>query len=184
MVNIYLVRHGQTDYNVKGIIQGSIDTLLNEVGVNQANEAAKSIKNLGIDKVISSPQKRATMTADILCKELNQGYEVWSQFKERSFGIFQGKSYKYLRENLSEEYYNFKRDFYFKVEDGESMDDVYLRVKSAFKLIKEKWSGKNILIVTHGSTARIIDGYFRFNRGTLDFDIHMENCKIYHYVIE
>lgn len=184
MVNIYLIRHGETDYNVKGIIQGSLDTPINENGLRQVSESLNEISKLNLYKIISSPQKRATMTADIICQSLGMDYEIWNEFKERSFGIYQGKSYKYLRENLSEDYYKSKRDFYHRTQNGESMEDVYDRVKIAFEKIKSKWDGKNILIVSHGSTVRIIDAYFRLEKGQVDFDIHMENCKIYHYVIK
>lgn len=184
MVNIYLIRHGETDYNVKGIIQGSLDTPINENGVKQALDAMDEICKLDIYKILSSPQKRARMTSDIISSNLDMDYEIWNEFKERSFGIYQGKSYKYLRENLTEDYYKSKRDFYHRTENGESMEDVYERVKSAFEKIKNEWDGKNILIVSHGSTVRIIDAYFRFEKGQVDFDIHMENCKIYHYVIK
>ncbi len=64
---IYIVRHGQTDWNVKGIYQGRIDIPLNETGREQARKTKKELEGIKFDKVFSSPLKRALETAQIIC---------------------------------------------------------------------------------------------------------------------
>ena len=68
-MKIYLVRHGRTHWNDLGLAQGLKDVPLNEEGINSAKELAKDIKNLKIDKCISSPLSRAKDTAKILIND-------------------------------------------------------------------------------------------------------------------
>ena len=63
---IYIVRHGQTDYNVIGRYGGRIDVPLNEEGIKQAHELKEMLKNIKFDLVFSSPLKRAIKTAEII----------------------------------------------------------------------------------------------------------------------
>ena len=64
---IYIVRHGQTDWNVEGIYQGRIDIPLNKTGIEQAKKTKEELKGIKFDKVFSSPLKRAIETAQIIC---------------------------------------------------------------------------------------------------------------------
>ena len=63
---IYIVRHGQTDWNVEGRNQGRTDIELNETGIKQAEEIAKKLEGKKFDMVFSSPLKRAYKTAQII----------------------------------------------------------------------------------------------------------------------
>ena len=80
---IYIVRHGQTDYNVEGRYGGRIDVNLNEKGINQALEIKNNLQGKKFDVVISSPLSRAITTAKIiigetypLCKKRSKGYRL------------------------------------------------------------------------------------------------------------
>ncbi len=64
---IYIVRHGQTDWNVEGIYQGRIDIPLNKTGIEQAKRTREKLRGIKFDKVFSSPLKRAFETAQIIC---------------------------------------------------------------------------------------------------------------------
>ena len=65
-MNLYLVRHGQTDWNIQGRIQGSTDIELNSTGLNQAQKTAELLKNIDFDVIYSSPLKRTVDTAKII----------------------------------------------------------------------------------------------------------------------
>ncbi len=64
---IYIVRHGQTDYNVEGRYGGRIDVPLNDTGIKQAQELHEKLKDIKFDLVYSSPLQRAIKTAEIIC---------------------------------------------------------------------------------------------------------------------
>ena len=65
-MKIYVIRHGQTDWNVAGKCQGRTDIELNETGIEQAKQAKEQLKNYNIDQIICSPLKRTRKTAEII----------------------------------------------------------------------------------------------------------------------
>ena len=85
---IYIVRHGQTDWNVEGRNQGRTDIELNETGIEQAKETAKKLEDKNFDLVFSSPLKRAYKTAQIIC---NNNIILDSRLIERCNGDLEGK---------------------------------------------------------------------------------------------
>lgn len=98
-LRILIIRHGETDHNVEGIIQGQLDTDLNEMGRKQAYLVAQSLANEHIDEVYSSPLKRAKDTAKaIVDQHPNRKYDrmqFWydKRLKERGFGSLEGRKY-------------------------------------------------------------------------------------------
>lgn len=89
--HIYLLRHGETDLNAQGVLQGSIEEPLNAVGRKQAQDAALELSQLGIGRIISSPQIRARQTADIVAEVLHLSIEENALLRERDWGIYEGK---------------------------------------------------------------------------------------------
>ena len=87
-MKLYVLRHGETDYNKEGIFQGQNNIDLNEEGIKQAQITAKSLENIFFDKVYVSPLKRAIETAKIVT---NNELEIDDRIKERSFGKLEGK---------------------------------------------------------------------------------------------
>ena len=67
-MSIYVIRHGQTDYNVKNLYQGQTDIKLNNVGREQAKQVAQKFENIAIDKILVSPLSRAKETAQYVSK--------------------------------------------------------------------------------------------------------------------
>lgn len=98
-LRILIIRHGETDHNVQGIIQGQLDTDLNEIGKKQAFFVAKSLANEHIDEVYSSPLKRARDTAKAIVEQNpNRKYDrmaFWydKRLKERGFGSLEGRKF-------------------------------------------------------------------------------------------
>ena len=85
---IYVVRHGQTDWNLEGRFQGRIDIPLNEKGKNQAKKTKEKLEGIEFDKVFSSPLKRALETAQIIT---NEPIEIDNRIIERCNGQLEGK---------------------------------------------------------------------------------------------
>ncbi|WP_120496891.1 histidine phosphatase family protein [Kiloniella sp. EL199] len=86
----YYIRHGQTDWNAKGLMQGFTDIPLNETGRKQAYEAAEAIKQVKIQTICASPLERALETAQILNKVLNCEIVIIDDLKEAGFGSQEG----------------------------------------------------------------------------------------------
>ncbi|OUS05705.1 hypothetical protein A9Q96_10920 [Rhodobacterales bacterium 52_120_T64] len=87
----YYIRHGQTDWNVEGRFQGSMDIPLNETGLAQAHSAKTLLANLPITHIYSSPLKRARVTADIANEALGLGITDIRDLMEVNFGVMEGK---------------------------------------------------------------------------------------------
>ncbi|CDU26046.1 uncharacterized protein SPSC_06213 [Sporisorium scitamineum] len=101
-LRVLIVRHGETRENVERIIQGQLDTDLNDRGRLQASITGRFLTHLRIDRIIASPLKRAADTARAICDQQNSHYfsdsplglEFDDRLKERGFGVLEGKVYR------------------------------------------------------------------------------------------
>ena len=100
-MKLIFIRHGQTDWNVQGKIQGSYDSELNDTGIKQAMNLSEKLLNLNykFSKIYSSPQKRALKTAEILSKSSNVDYISVKDLQEMNMGKWEGLSWKEVEEN-------------------------------------------------------------------------------------
>jgi probable phosphoglycerate mutase len=155
---IYIVRHGQTDFNLKNIVQGSgVDSSLNQRGIAQAKAFFDQYKNIPFDKVYTSALKRT--------KESVQGFldlgiptESIPGLNEISWGTKEG--YKITPEEDQYYHYMLKQwqvgNTALKIEGGESPDDVVARMKPAVDYIMSKKDEQTILVCMHGRAIRIL----------------------------
>lgn len=165
---IYVVRHGETEWNALNKILGRTDIPLNARGMQQAQEIARSLKDLKVDVFLCSPLCRARQTADAIADEIGMRYEVDDRLNEHDFGSFEGT------DRADEEYQAAKREFFARYPGGESFFDMAARV---YPLIKEL-EGVNALLVTHGGICRIIRSYFE-DLGNEEFvQFSQGNCEI------
>lgn len=142
---ICLVRHGETSWNNKHLIQGRIDIPLNDNGINQIKETAEKLKqyNISFDTFISSPLSRAIDTCKIICESLNiTNYQINTRndLIEREFGEADGIT-------ITDEVYDkILKDEYIKMEKSFEIKE---RAKNAIYQIASKYPNKTILITTH-----------------------------------
>lgn len=101
---VVLWRHGQTDMNLTGRIQGARDFPLNDTGLRQAREAAAALAPLGPSLIVSSPLARARQTAEALSSLVGVDVEADDRLKERSFGLFEGLTGAEIEERFPEQY--------------------------------------------------------------------------------
>ena len=87
---IYVVRHGETDWNALNMVLGRTDMPLNAKGMEQAKEIARSLKDIKIDVFLCSPLCRARQTADAISSETGIGYKIDDRLIEQDFGRFEG----------------------------------------------------------------------------------------------
>jgi broad specificity phosphatase PhoE len=155
---IYLVRHGRTDWNQKGLIQGHSDIELDPEGKVQALGLAKELKNIKFDKVYSSDLLRAKQTADIIAFEHKLAVEARNVLRERRFGVFEGKHWTILKK-MENEIIHLDQEARFSYKHDpsvESDEEVMARFLTFLREIAITNPGKKILIVTHGGPMRIL----------------------------
>jgi probable phosphoglycerate mutase len=154
---IFLIRHGETDYNLKGIIQGSgIDSSLNETGLMQAHAFFDHYKKIPFDLVISSALNRTQQTLAPF-RELGIPIEQYAELNEINWGIHEG------RERDLQMIENYQRvvdkwqsgAYHHKVENGESAFELSVRLKRFIHILSQK-TERNILVCSHGRALRCL----------------------------
>ena len=155
---IYIVRHGQTDFNLRNIVQGSgVDSSLNQRGIAQAKAFFDHYKDVPFDKVYTSALKRTRESVQGFL-DLGIPTESIAGLNEISWGTKEG--YKITPEEDQYYHYMLKQwqvgNTSLKIEGGESPDDVVARMKPAVDYIIGKKDEKTILVCMHGRAIRIL----------------------------
>lgn len=155
---ILFVRHGETEWNVKRIIQGWRGTRLNDLGLRQASLMARRVKGLGLkfDHILTSDLLRAAQTADALGKSLKLKPKRCKDLRERRFGDWEGKRIEDVLAKFKLGPKSRKDPFLaFDPKGGESMNVFAKRMQGFLKAVVKDYQGKTIAAVTHGGPVRI-----------------------------
>ena len=153
-MKLYIIRHAETEYNRKGIIQGSeVDSDINDIGESQANSFYEYYKDINFDKIYVSDLKRTFQTIRRFT-ENGSSYEKLKEFNEISWGVNQGKSDDledyaelidtWLAGNLDN-----------KFEDGESPNEMSVRLVKGFNKVLDD-DHDTVLLCIHGRALRIL----------------------------
>jgi broad specificity phosphatase PhoE len=160
---IYYMRHGETDWNVEGRLQGGIDTPLNELGHTQAAHAGRILADLFARHgrrasdlaYVASPLQRALVTMDIVRAELKLppgGYALDDRLREIGYGHWEGSTLAQARVSHPELYASRERDKWDALPPGgESYASVQLRMRDWYDSLKA-----DTVAVAHGGTARAL----------------------------
>lgn len=162
MLKLYIVRHGETEYNVQKRMQGSIDSPLTERGKAHAKDLRNHLQGVRFDKIYSSPSERACKTAEIIRGEAVIPIQIENEFREMNLVHWEGKSREELTALYPEEHDRFwDSPHLHQLEGGDTFQEVQERaVAMLYKLIHENKNG-NILIVTHSVVILTISLFFR-----------------------
>lgn len=157
---IYLVRHGETEWNVKHITQGQSNSSLTENGIKQAEETAEKLKDVEFNVIFSSDLSRAHKTAEIV--KLNREIIIQTSklLRERSYGSFETKHADEFRNTLKDklkereslsdsEYSSFRL-----ATDVETDDELMTRFIRQLREIAVAYPNKNVLVVTHAGCIK------------------------------
>ncbi len=153
-MKLYIIRHAETEYNRKGIIQGSeVDSDINDIGESQANSFYEYYKDINFDKIYVSDLKRTFQTIRRFT-ENGSSYEKLKEFNEISWGVNQGKSDDledyaklidtWLAGNLDN-----------KFEEGESPNEMSVRLVKGFNKVLDD-NHDTVLLCIHGRALRIL----------------------------
>lgn len=187
-MKLYIIRHAETEYNRKGIIQGSeVDSDINDVGESQANSFYEYYKDINFDKIYVSDLKRTFQTIRRFT-ENGSSYEKLKEFNEISWGVNQGKSDDledyaklidtWLAGNLDN-----------KFEEGESPNEMSVRLVKGFDKVLDD-DHDTVLLCIHGRAIRILlskiidndltkmDKYVHSNTGLYILEYKNGKCEI------
>lgn len=173
--HLYLIRHGETLFNVRKRIQGWCDSPLTENGIKQAKAARKCLEHIEFDHYYSSTAERSCDTLEIITDNKVE-YKRLKQLKERNFGIFEGES-EDLNPRFSK---SFGYDDLFPHYGGETSSQVAQRMYDTLKDIMDKDDHYNVLAVSHGGAcigflSHLCDPF------TIIGKQGIPNCSIFHY---
>ncbi|UOG73606.1 histidine phosphatase family protein [Hymenobacter tibetensis] len=155
---IYLVRHGQTDFNVQNIVQGSgVDSDLNEKGRQQAEQFFAAYRHLPFDKVYTSVLRRTHQSVRGFL-ELGLPHEQHAALNEISWGVREGTR---ITPEEDAEYQGVldqwnRGETFARLTGGESPDEVAARQRPFIELLKSRPEEENVLICMHGRAMRVL----------------------------
>ncbi len=152
---LYLIRHGETEWNVKQLIQGHADSPLTALGIAQVTERANTLADIHFDAIFSSDSSRAVQTAEIIKLDREIVVQASRLLRERNHGSFEGVHYeeyqKQLKDKLAE------RDLLcpseqdtFRIADIENDAELTTRLLLQLREIALAYPAKNVAVVTHG----------------------------------
>lgn len=147
MTTLYLVRHGETEDNVKQILQGQTDGRLTQKGVEQAEELREKLKDEHFDVLLSSDLKRAVDTARILNEPHQLRLEQTVLLRERDWGDFSGK---FIPDIQNEKF----------PENVEQVDKMFARARNFLTYVGFNYKNKRVLAVGHGLFNRCIQAVY------------------------
>lgn len=157
---LYLVRHGETDWNKKGIIQGHKDSALTKGGEEQVRQTASELKAVNFDMIFSSDLHRAYRTAEIINLERKLVIQTSKALRERSYGKYDGtareeykKKFQHIMDKVNEMSLKERLNYKFDV-DIETEEEVISRFITQLREISLAYPKKNILVVSHGGCLR------------------------------
>jgi alpha-ribazole phosphatase len=179
-MNIYLLRHGQTEENRKGTYYGNLDVSLNEIGISQGNKAKEFFSNIKLDKVYVSDKKRTLEMATLVLGQGQREIEVIqdNRISETNFGDFEGKTYEEIQKIYPKECMCWQNNWKeFQPPKGESYINLCERVKSFMVDIK-KLKCDNILICTHSGVIRAMYCYIMNENIDLFWKFGSKNADI------
>ncbi len=145
-MKLTIVRHGETEENIAGILQGHLPGTLSIHGIEQAKKVALRLKDEKFDFIYSSDLKRAADTAKEIAKyHPDTQIKFVENLRERNFGEFQGKKVS-----------DFDINTLVTPKEGETMGKVYKRAKSFLHKITKEYASGSILFICHGVIGRAL----------------------------
>ena len=181
-MKLYLVRHGQTDSNVKVQLTGLNDAPLNDLGIKQAKAVVPLLPE-GIQAIYCSPLIRTQQTAEILNRKLGLPLHLTPLLNERDFGSLTEKSWDEVGEDLRR--IDREQRFDYRPYGGEAVEDVHGRLRSFIADLKTEKPYEKVLVVTSSGVIRALyylrDGYLPAN--TEELRNRFSNASVHEYII-
>lgn len=188
MANLILVRHGESEWNQKGIWTGLTDIALSPKGTEESKNAGENLKDLPIDVAYTSVLKRAKQTLDEIKTILDLDIPTFetAALNERDYGIYTGQNKWNIQKEVGKgKFKQLRRGWNSPIPQGETLKDVYNRVVPYYKadILPKLKDGKNIIIVAHGNSLRALVKYLE-NISDKDVeDLEIGTGEVYIYIL-
>lgn len=159
-MNIYFVRHGETEWNHARRMQGQMDIPLNEYGIELAEKTAEGMRDIPLDRIFCSPLVRAQKTAEIIAEGRGITVEPNELLKEIAFGLGEGSNINETKANPEHPMHNFfvHPEKFVPVEGGETFEQVQKRGMDFVKehILPLEGQVENVAVVAHAAIIRSI----------------------------
>lgn len=160
---IFLIRHGETEWNRGSIFQGHKDSRLTEKGINQARALANRFINIQLAAAYSSDLSRARHTAELILNGAKHVPQEDARLRERGLGIFEGSRREDIEQRYPQEFQKYASgDPEYVVPGGESARGRFEMALGCLEEIGRKHEGHNVLVITHGG---VLTAMFRYVTG-------------------
>lgn len=162
LTTLYIVRHGETEYNLQDILQGQTDSALTKYGEQQARKLARQLKQTNFDAVFASDLLRARRTAEIVALERKLTVNTSQLLRERNWGRYDGVLAETFRQESKQALERFEQltqeeQWKFKYgQDIESFEEIYARLTQFMRQVALAYPGKTVLIVSHLDVLRTL----------------------------
>ncbi len=157
MTRIFLVRHGQTAWNVGEIFRGRADVPLDETGLKEADLAGEALKDETIHAIYSSPLKRSVQTAEGIAKYQKLPVQTLEAIIDISYGEWEGKENAEVKQKYPDLYKLWLTEPHkVRFPGGETLDEVRTRTMNAIEELVKKHQGESIVLVAHRVPNKVI----------------------------
>ncbi|MFW0837402.1 MAG: class I tRNA ligase family protein [Candidatus Komeilibacteria bacterium] len=151
ITQVAITRHGLTDWNKDGIVQGQSNVPLDEQSIEQIYDFADKIKQHGYTAIVSSPLQRARQTAEIIAEKLKLPVVIEPLVRERDYGVFEGKAVKDIKQS-DPDYYKDKINY--KISGAETYDEMQKRAEKFLQKMDKEFPGQKVLVISHNAFMR------------------------------
>ena len=152
-----LVRHGETDWNAEGRVQGQTDVPLNAAGTAQASAVGAALAGERFAAIYSSDLTRVRQTAQPAAQRLGLAVRCDAALRERHYGMFETHTYAEVRERFPEDYARFrKKELDYDFRGGESLRVFNQRALGCVRSLAGRHPGESILVFTHGGVLEMV----------------------------
>lgn len=179
MLQVYLVRHGETLWNAARRIQGQSDSALTEKGELQARQVGERVKDLGITHVIASDLGRTRRTAEIIAEACGCEVIPEPRLRELNMGVLEQREL----DSLTPEEESWRKSLVDgtvdgRIPEGESMEEVAERMQQALNACRELPAGSRPLLVSHGMALSVLMSTILGLPANAERRLRLRNCSI------
>ena len=175
-MNLFLIRHGQTDWNIARRFQGQSDVPLNQTGRQQAKALADRLSAEHFDFVYSSDLQRAAESATIICRS---GFQSDARLREVNFGDWEGLTYDEIKSKHPEPLAAWETDIFKNAPpNGETLEQLSARVRSMLDELYANYKEQTVLIVAHGGALQVLLCLALNINPTLYWQFHLSTASL------